>query len=170
MQTGIIPKAESDQVEFKTSFSDDVIVSLVAFANTKGGAVYVGVTDNNIVKGVQLGKETVADWLNQIKNKTLPAIIPNVDILTHSDKSVVLFSVAEYPVKPVSMKGRHYQRRANSNHLLSAVEITDLSLQSRQVSWDSYPYAGASFRDLNVKKNQTLYFESERSGTICCGC
>jgi len=40
------PTQESDQVEFKLSFQDEVIVSLVAFANHKGGIVYVGVADN----------------------------------------------------------------------------------------------------------------------------
>ena len=148
----MIPTSESINTEFKTSFSDDVIISLVAFCNAKGGTVYVGITDNGETKGVLLGKETIADWLNEIKNKTLPAIIPNIDILPYTGKSVVAFSVAEYPVKPVAMKGRYYQRRANSNHLLSAVEIADLSLQSRQLSWDSYPYNGASFNELNVDK------------------
>jgi ATP-dependent DNA helicase RecG len=135
----MIPKSESLYTEFKTSFSDEVIISLVAFCNAKGGTVYVGVADNGEVKGVVLGKETLADWLNEIKNKTLPAIIPNADVIQFNNKSIVTFSVAEYPVKPVAMKGRFYQRRSNANHSLSAVEIADLSLQSRQVSWDSYP-------------------------------
>jgi ATP-dependent DNA helicase RecG len=148
----MIPTTEGINTEFKTSFNDDVIISLVAFCNAKGGTVYVGITDNGEAKGVLLGKETIADWLNEIKNKTLPAIIPNVDVIQQNNKSIVAFSVAEYPVKPVAMKGRYYQRRANSNHLLSAIEIADLSLQSRQLSWDSYPYPGASFDDLNIDK------------------
>jgi ATP-dependent DNA helicase RecG len=37
----IIQQGENEQVEFKSSFSDEVIISLVAFANTKGGKVYV---------------------------------------------------------------------------------------------------------------------------------
>jgi predicted HTH transcriptional regulator len=47
----ILPTAESDRVEFKTTFNDEVIISLVAFSNTRGGAVYVGVSDNGDVKG-----------------------------------------------------------------------------------------------------------------------
>ena len=37
-----IPKSESKTVEFKSTFNQDVIVSLVAFANADGGNVYVG--------------------------------------------------------------------------------------------------------------------------------
>ena len=147
-----IHQTEDINTEFKTSFSDEVIISLVAFSNAKGGTVFVGVGDNKEVKGVTLGKETLAGWLNEIKNKTLPSVIPNVDEIKENGKTVIAFSVAEYPVKPISMKGRYYQRRANANHILSAVEIANLSLQSRNLSWDSYPYEGASFDDLDINK------------------
>jgi len=36
---------ENETTELKTSFSDEVIISLVAFANTNGGSVYVGVRE-----------------------------------------------------------------------------------------------------------------------------
>lgn len=42
----IIPLAESETVEFKTSFNEDVIATLVAFSNSKGGTLYIGITDN----------------------------------------------------------------------------------------------------------------------------
>lgn len=47
-----LPKNESDTVEFKVLFTEDLIVSLVAFANTKGGSVYLGVTDNGKIIGI----------------------------------------------------------------------------------------------------------------------
>lgn len=54
----MLPKNESERIEFKTSFNDDVIISLVAFANNKGGTVYIGIADDGDVKGVKIGKET----------------------------------------------------------------------------------------------------------------
>src|SRR5690606_38548379 len=112
----IIQQGESETLEFKTSFSDEVIVSLVAFANTKGGSVYVGIADNGEVKGVDLGKETIQKWLNEIKDKTQPSIIPAVDVFTEEGKQVVCIRVNEFPVKPLSFKGRYYKRIGNSNH------------------------------------------------------
>lgn len=53
-----IPKLESKTVEFKTSFNQDTIVSLVAFANAEGGSVYIGVSDDGKVCGVQLAPES----------------------------------------------------------------------------------------------------------------
>ena len=41
----MIPSKEDTYIEFKTSFSEEVVVSLVAFANAKGGEVYIVVND-----------------------------------------------------------------------------------------------------------------------------
>lgn len=46
-----LPESENQYVEFKQSFNAAVIETLVAFANSKGGTVYVGVEDNGKVKG-----------------------------------------------------------------------------------------------------------------------
>lgn len=148
----IITQGESGSTEFKTSFSDEVIVSLVAFANTNGGSVYVGVTDDGEVKGVDLGKETLQKWLNEIKVKTQPSIIPSVEVFKNESKQVVCIRVNEFPVKPLSFKGRFYKRINNSNHQLSVSEISEVYLQSMQYSWDSYPYATATFKDINAEK------------------
>ncbi len=45
----MIPKQEDQHTEFKTSFSDEVIIALVAFANAKGGTAYIGVNDDGTV-------------------------------------------------------------------------------------------------------------------------
>ena len=64
-----IPEKESETIEFKLSFQDEVIQSLVAFSNAKGGIVYVGMNDNGLITGVSVGKETVQQWINEIKTK-----------------------------------------------------------------------------------------------------
>lgn len=66
----ILQQGEHEKVEFKQSFNDTVVETLVAFANTKGGTVYIGVDNNGKVNGIKLGKETFQKWLNEIKNKT----------------------------------------------------------------------------------------------------
>lgn len=53
-----LPKTESKTVEFKKSFNQDTIESLVAFANAEGGSVYVGMRDDGKAIGVQLSDES----------------------------------------------------------------------------------------------------------------
>ena len=60
MNMPTLPTYESEKIEFKTSFNEGVIETLVAFSNTKGGTVYIGITDTAEVKGISLGKETTA--------------------------------------------------------------------------------------------------------------
>ena len=157
METSItmIPAAETNKVEFKTAFNEAVIETLVAFSNSKGGVVYIGVSDNTETKGVVLGKESIAQWVNEIKSKTIPQIVPDVEILSIDEKTVILMSVFEYPVKPVSIKGRYFKRVGNSNHLLSVPEVVDLHLQSLNSSWDAYPDSIHSVDDISLDKVQT---------------
>ena len=64
----LIKQGESQTVEFKTSFQKEVIESVVAFTNTQGGKVFVGVKDDGRIVGVDIKNETLKDWINQIKN------------------------------------------------------------------------------------------------------
>jgi len=162
----ILPKAESETVEFKTSFNDEVIVSLVAFSNTKGGIVYIGFEDSRIVKGVQLGKETTIQWVNEVKNKTVPAIIPDIQLLEIEGKQVVSMHAMEYPVKPVSFRNKYFKRIANSNHLMSTDEIANEHLKTINSSWDFYPDPNHNKDDISIEKVR-LFINTIEQNTQC---
>lgn len=152
MPNRLLPAAESERIEFKTSFNEDVIETLVAFSNAKGGTVYIGVADNGEVKGIQIGKETIQNWINEVKTKTAPQIIPDVEELTIESKTDVAINVMEYPIKPVSKSGRYYKRIANANHLMSIDEIANEHLQTINSSWDFYPDPNHSLKDISSEK------------------
>jgi ATP-dependent DNA helicase RecG len=143
---------ENSKIEFKSSFTDAVIETITAFANTKGGKVYVGICDDGTFNtNFIIGKESIAKWQNDIKLKTQPSVIPDFDIEIMDGNEVLVISVSEFPVKPIAFKGRYYKRNQNSNHLLTALEIADLSIRSLQLSWDSYPSVH-SWDELDEKK------------------
>ena len=152
----ILPSSESEKAEFKTTFNEDVMETLVAFANTKGGTVYIGIADNAELKGIQLGKETTVQWINEIKNKTAPQIIPDIEVLSIAEKDIALISVKEYPVKPVSTRGRYYKRVGNSNHILSISDVVNLHLKTVNSSWDFYLKDGKTLNDISIEKVQKL--------------
>jgi ATP-dependent DNA helicase RecG len=150
-----VPNKESDKVEFKPGLSNAVIVALVAFSNAKGGTVYIGVANNAKVIGVSLGQETLPQFLNEIKNKTSPSIIPDSEIIdVGKNKKVVVLSVLEYPIKPVSFQGKYYKRVNASNHPLSADEVANMHLQTINTSWDMYPDPIHSLDDISLDKVQ----------------
>jgi ATP-dependent DNA helicase RecG len=126
----IISQGENENVEFKTSFNKEVIETIVAFANKTGGSVYIGISEKDKIVGVNTGKESIQTWSNEIKNKTSPALIPDIDVITIDNKIIVQLRIAEYPIKPVSAQGKYYKRVHNSNHLLrncKEIKYTELA-------------------------------------------
>ena len=131
---------ETQHIEFKPNFNEDVIETLVAFANTKGGKVLVGIDDKgNPIRNFTIGKESIQHWVNEVKTKTQPQIIPDCEIVDYSGSQIVEFFVQEYPIKPVSTRGKCFKRVGNSNHLLSVDEIANEHLKTIISSWDMYP-------------------------------
>jgi len=73
---------ENQHIEFKSGFNDEVIETLSAFANTKGGKILIGVRNDGVpVKGFIVGEESIQQWLNEIKTKTQPVIIPSAEVV-----------------------------------------------------------------------------------------
>ena len=150
--TNIIGRGESDLCEFKSSFDKEAIETLVAFANTKGGLLLVGVDDSGKIIGVTIGKETLQNWLNQIKMATTPSIIPDIEPVEIDGKIIAAFSISSFPVKPIACKGKYFKRLHASNHLMSLTEVANEYLKTFQLSWDAYPHPEAQLADLDTVK------------------
>lgn len=146
-----LPKSESKTVEFKTAFNQDTIVSLVAFANADGGSVYIGIRDDGKIVGVSLAEESETAWVNEIKSKTAPAIVPEADRMVVDGKNVVRLYIAPLPVKPTSVQGRYYIRKGKANHLMSISELSDMYLKTMSSSWDAMP-SDHALEDISLEK------------------
>ena len=147
-----IQKGEGQKTEFKTSFQKEVIESVVAFTNAKGGKVFIGVSDNGEIIGVELNKESRQNWINQIKQKTSPSIIPDISVEEFENKKIVIIEVKEYPVIPISHKNRYLIRRANANHIMSMEEIANEYLKTKNSSWDYYEDHQHDFNHISFEK------------------
>ena len=160
----LIKSGESETLEFKEKFDDRTVESAVAFANAKGGMILIGVSDKGNVTGVDIGKETLAKWANQVSDKTEPQLIPEIEVLEFEGKKVVAVKVPEYPIKPVSVRGRCFKRVNNSNRSMNAQEIAEMHLQSTGMSWDRFPAAGKSLEDLDLEKVRRYIRKAKASG------
>ena len=152
----LLSNGEGLTIEFKSSFNTEVVETLVAFANTSGGSVLVGISNDLKLIGVSINPESIQNWLNEIKSKTTPSIIPDVEVVTIGLRKIVIFSIQEFPVKPVALRGKYYKRVANSNHTLSTQEVVNLHLQSMNTSWDYHINNQFSIKDLSFDKVQNV--------------
>ena len=148
----LISKGESDTIEFKEYFNREVIITAGAFANTRGGAILIGVSDSGEIKGVDIGKETLREWANQISQSTEPRVIPEVELEEADRKKVVVITIKEFPIKPVSVRGRCYRRVGNSNRVMQPREIAEMHFASAGMSWDRLPARNASLEDIDPEK------------------
>jgi ATP-dependent DNA helicase RecG len=63
----IIAQGEGETLEFKSSFTKEVVETIVAFSNTKGGKIILGCNDKKEIIGVALSDESIQKWTNEIK-------------------------------------------------------------------------------------------------------
>ena len=54
-----IKLGENEKVEFKTSFNQEVVEAVCAFANKRGGNIFIGLKSPEKVLGLQLGEESL---------------------------------------------------------------------------------------------------------------
>lgn len=148
----LIKSGESETVEFKESFDKEVIETATAFANTKGGMVLIGVSDNGKLEGVQLGKTTLVGYAHKISQSTEPTIIPEVESTKVNGKTVVAIHVSEFPIKPIAVRGRCYRRVNNSNRQMTPNEIVQMHLHSTGNSLDALPATNATIDDIDMEK------------------
>jgi ATP-dependent DNA helicase RecG len=160
----VIKRGKSETIEFKESFDNGTIETAVAFANTQGGIILIGLSDKSRIKGVHIGKETLKNWANQISQSTEPRIIPEAEHTKINGKSVVIFRIKEFPIKPVSVKGRCFRRVGNSNRIMTLQEIAEVHLQSIGTSWDAFPAQEKILDDIDLKKVEKYIKEANATG------
>lgn len=98
-------KFESENFEFKLKMTDDIYKEVIAFANTDGGTIYIGIDDN----GNAVGIDDIDETYTRITNGIRDAIQPDVTMFikyTLQDNSVVKISVGEGSYKPYYLKSK----------------------------------------------------------------
>ncbi len=151
----LIKDLETHAVEFKESLSlkDEIGEAVSALSNTHGGLILVGVSDKKEVVGVQIGKKTLEDLANYIKQHTDNHVFPKISTVRVEDKDVIVINVKESDEKPVFFKGKAYIRVGKSRHQLSASEIRKLAKESgKKAYWDEQVCEGASLKDIDNEK------------------
>ena len=67
---------ESERIEYKSQMVDDIYKQVIAFANTNGGVIYLGVDDN----GRRIGLDQVDETYTRLTNGIRDAITPDVTL------------------------------------------------------------------------------------------
>ena len=109
---------EDEFTEFKESLSqlDKGLKSITAMLNKHGeGSVYFGVSDNGEVCGMIIGKDTLMDIRNRIRDKIEPRIYADIkDFSDENGKKYFRVSAKGTDI-PYSYDGRYYVRNVSAD-------------------------------------------------------
>ena len=126
---------ETENMEFKAQFTEEIYKEVIAFANTDGGIIYVGI-DNN---GNAIGLTDVDQEYTRITNGIRDAIVPDVTMFARfsiQDNKVVRITVSEGANKPYFLKGKGlkpsgvYVRQGTSSVPASPEQIRQMIKES----------------------------------------
>lgn len=127
---------EGDQVEFKEKFNDKCLEDACAFANTRGGVIFLGINDDGEALGVPKSDAFVQKVASAMSD-TL-GIAPRMQWRTVDGADALVISVTATDWL-VACKGRHLVRVGSTNRELSREEVSRRMLRQIGSSWDALP-------------------------------
>jgi ATP-dependent DNA helicase RecG len=161
----IITGGESETLEFKPSFNQDVIETASAFANTHGGRIVIGISNAGEVLGASFSAEEVLrDYVNRISNATEPTVIPEAERVLFPEGEVIVLGVQEYPLKPISVRGRCFKRSGSTTRQMMPSEVSEVHLQCTGQSPDALFVDGKSAGDLDLDLVRRYMIRAVNSG------
>ncbi len=144
--TELLRRYEGKTLEFKRDLSspDGLLRSAVAFANTAGGTILVGVEDGSRnVLGVSdplADEERVASL---IADSVSPQLVPDVELLRHRDRLVLAVRVNPSPRRPHYLgdapETGAYVRVGSTNRRADADLLAEMQRFARGESFDEQP-------------------------------
>ncbi len=127
----LIQEGEGVMLEYKESLSSSFARELVAFANTAGGKILLGVRDDGTIKGIADTNELRARIQDIARNCDPPVKI----VLQHIGE-VTVVTVRESDAKPVQCSDGFFWRLGAVSQKLSREEIRDLFQQVGAIRFD----------------------------------
>jgi ATP-dependent DNA helicase RecG len=93
---------ESEIVELKEIYMPDLKKEIVAFANTNGGTIYVGVQDNGEIVGLDNADFVMQQISNSLRDGIRPdvSMFINIELLKEDNKYFVKLTVSQGTKKP----------------------------------------------------------------------
>lgn len=153
---------ENKTTEFKREYMDDIKYAVVAFANTEGGKLYIGIDDSGSIKGV----EDTDDIMLRITNMIRDSIRPDVTMFTEcaienmEGKAVVVLTVQRGTSRPYYLAGKGirpegvYVRQSASS--VPALETAILNM-IKETSGDCYEAARSINQQLTFEKTENYF-------------
>ncbi|MDR2423215.1 MAG: putative DNA binding domain-containing protein [Prevotellaceae bacterium] len=137
---------ESQSVEYKQNWHDDYLKVVVAFANTSGGTLFIGIDDDGLVCGV----ENVDKLLEILPNKILNLLDIHIGIYIREQDNLQFIEIrVEKSPFPVSYHGRFYIRNGSTVQELKGNALQQFLLSAQNTTWDEMICPEMTWEDID---------------------
>lgn len=153
----LLNRHEDKTLEFKRDLSSpkSVLKTLVAFANTAGGVLVIGIDDNKKVLGVDDPLAIEEKLTSLIADHIAPFLLPTIKIVSHKKKSLLLIEVpflanmGPFYMKQLGAEKGVMVRLGSSTREATKEMIQELHRIHHSQGFDGLPCPEASYNDLD---------------------
>jgi len=157
-----IEAGENLTTEFKREYNEEVKKTIVAFANTAGGTLYIGINDDKTITGVANPEDTLLQITNAIHSAIKPDITLFVDYKTEKKRkaAVIVVTVQKGTACPYFLAGKDirpegvYVRKGTSS--VPASETTILNM-IKETDGEKYEEVRSLNQDLTFNATKQFF-------------
>lgn len=160
----LLTKEEGKTLEFKenTKSLQKIVQTIVAFANTAGGTLVIGIKDKTKdVIGLANVLEEEERIANAIADSVSPLLIPSLQLHTWRDRDLLLISVPHgfgpYYIKSKGIEEGTYVRFGSTNRLADSTTILEIQRLREHKYFDEQPNFDCDVNEINFDLAKELF-------------
>ena len=164
VMNGLLSSPEGKTREFKRDLSSPkpLLKTLVAFANTAGGKLVIGMDDDRQIIGVSNPLDDEERLCNLIADSIAPRLVPNVEMVTVEGKTLLVIEVFVSGNRPHWLKSEGaeagvYVRLGSTSRQADAALIGELRRSVEGVAFDEMPMTDLRLDDLDLDAARQLF-------------
>ncbi|SHE25881.1 AlbA family DNA-binding domain-containing protein [Actinomyces glycerinitolerans] len=149
---------EGKTLELKRDLSspDGPLRTIVAFANSAGGRLVIGVADDGTVVGVEDPLAEEERIASLIDDRISPQLVPAIDLVTLADKTVLVVDVPLSTRRPhyITHQGAEagvYVRLGSTTRQADPALVAELERNARGIAFEDLPEPRATLEDLDLQ-------------------
>src|SRR3990172_12465960 len=154
----LIKEGEGLTVEFKEHFTPRIDEDIVAFANTKGGVILLGVRDDRTVSGEKLTNDLKAR-INSITRNCNPPVQVRIKQL----HTIIAIEVPQGEEKPYSCSSGYFRRLDGTTQKMSNHELRIMFRENEKISFEEKTNRSVSWKDISREKIRNFLKEADIS-------
>jgi len=153
----LVKEGEGLSVEFKEKYTSKIDRDIVAFANTRGGVILLGVRDDGKIVGEALTNKLKSE-VNDLARNCEPSI--SVKKISKLDK-VVVVEIDEGDEKPYSCGSGYFRRLDAVTQKMNRKEIELLFKHSFKLSFEEQIHPDVGWDDIDEGKIKAFFKEAD---------